>query len=588
MDFKSKCALTWSARMLAQSVGVNVQVDPHATTFSMHRDGTLVVPVLDEEQEDFALLINGGAVHEIAHYLESDFEVLDECSAIERTFLMIFEDHRIEHWAQNRWAGAGIELTGMWRVLYRRNKVSRPTAGNEHALQAVGVWALAHCRREALQLPLAAEDVPIARQFVVAKFGEDAAKVVDDVLAQVAGLRDTRDSLTLTRRLLTHLVDPQYQQDGAVDIDQSPDTLGAQASDEGGQGSSERSENGGGGMSSSTSGQASQDGAHEGESDVLGVHEGGAAAASPRDASQAAAEGGEQHIDAPDIVQCTFDGGDLAEAAVEELICACSGVRGGAQVVDESVADADATNYCGGAYLIDQALKNSMGLRERIRHLLNAATRDDQVLGRRGKVVPTKLWKLKTGNANVFRLHVDGISLSTYVHVLCDASESMGTARRLQRALEMSAALTLALEGIPGIATALTAFPNGGVAVARLKTVSETTQQAGDKLAGQRAQGGTPMAAAVRAVSAEVLASTADRKILFIPTDGEPNNKPEARVAIRELERKGVEVVVIGVGTSASGLSEHSFRIDGVSDLAEALFGYLQKRFAEVISRDAA
>lgn len=592
MQFNSRRGLTWSARMLAQSVGVHVVEDPHATTFSMRRDGTFVTPVLSEDDDDFSDLVNGGAIHEIAHFIESDFAALDACSVVERTFMMIFEDLRIERWAQYRWAGAAQELKAMWRALYRLGKVTRPSAAHEDVLKAVGTWALAHCRALATGLDLCADDAVLGREIVVAKFGTDAAAHVDEVFTRLAGMASSWDALGLTRLLLKRFVDPQHAQEVPVEIEHSPDVQDVPPSAPGQQGpqgdqgdqrqspaqsskdASGSSESGQGEQGSESAPGQTGDGGADGE-------EGECRSRSPSNEPD-----GQAKIDVPGFVPMDFDGGELAEAALEEIVCKVSGVRGSAQSVE--LATADSVAISAGETLIAEAMRHSMGVRERIRHLLLAATRESDVIGRRGKVRATKLWRLRTGNANVFKLHVDGVSMSTYVHVLCDASTSMEKADRIRIALQASAALTMSLEGIPGLSTAISAFPNGTLACGRLKKVDETTQQAGDRLAGKRAQGGTPMAAAVQTIRPEVVASTADRKIVFIPTDGSPDNKPEAQVAIRDLERMGVEVVVIGIGVGADGLAQHTLRINSVADLGEVLFGYLERTFAQVVSQAAA
>jgi hypothetical protein len=600
MQFNARRGLTWSARMLAQSVGVNVVEDPHATTFRMRRDGTFITPVLDEDDPDFSDLINGGAIHEIAHYLKSDFAVLDECSKVERTFLMVFEDLRIERWAQLRWAGAATELKAMWRALYRLGKVSRPDGTNDNVLYAVGTWALAHCRSLAVAVEGCQADAVRGREIVLDKFGPDAVAHVEDVLTHVDALGDSWDALQLARRLLKMFVDPAHVHDAKVDIQHSPEMQDAPDEGQPGQGGQPGQDSTGGptpppGEGGRQKADLPTDGSSIAQGDAGGQSEDSADAGdSPGGQMQDAGgdlvvsnpSGDEPSIDIPGFAPMDFDGGELAEVAVEDLVCEASGTRGSAHAVEVACAEAEATSA--GEALIATAIQHSLGVREKIRHLLNAATRESEVIGRRGKVMPTKLWKLRGGNANVFRLHVDGVSMSTYVHVLCDASSSMEKARRLTIALQATAALTSALEGIPGLTSAVSAFPNGTVACARLKRVDETTQQAGDKLAGQRAAGGTPMAAAVQAIRGEVLASMADRKIVFIPSDGSPDNKAEAQIAIRDLERHGVEVVMIGIGVSVEGLAEHALRINSVADLAEALFGYLERRFAEVVSKAAA
>ena len=587
MQFNARRGLTWSARMLAQSVGVHVVEDPHATTFSMRRDGTFITPILNEEDDDFSDLVNGGAVHEIAHYIESDFAALDECSVVERTFMMIFEDLRIERWAQHRWAGAAQELKAMWHALYRLGKVTRPSEANEEVLKAVGTWALAHCRSLATGIDLCTEDASLGRRLVVEKLGAEAVAHVDEVFTHLDGMNTSWDALGLARRLLKHFVDPAHAHDAPPDIQHSPDVQDAPepaAGQEGPRAEQGNQRNSPSPSSSSVPGPTGS-GHEQGDGDAPDGAD-GVENAGGNSHSTPGTVRGEPSIDVPGFAAMDLDGGELAEAALEEVVCKASGIRGSAHAVQMVTADATATSA--GETMIAEAMCHSMGVRDRIRHLLLTATRESEFVGRRGKVMPTKLWRLRTGNANVFRLHLEGISMSTHVHVLCDASTSMEKANRLRIALQASAALTMSLEGIPGLSTAISAFPNGALACARLKKVGETTQQAGDRLAGKRAQGGTPMAAAVRTIRDEVLGTTADRRIVFIPTDGSPDNKPEAQVAIRDLERRGVEVVVIGIGINAEGLAEHTLRINSVSDLGEVLFGYLERTFAKVVSQAAA
>lgn len=598
----TKRGLTWAVRMLAHSVGVNVVEDPKAATFQMRRDGVFVCPVMNEEDPVFADLINGAGIHEIAHFLESDFQILDQCSPVERSFMMIFEDLRIERWAQFRWKGAASEMKRMWNALYKLDRVSRPDVDSEDILYCVGAWALAECRALALQLPQAIEDAPVARNLVEAKFGPDAVGHVDAILASVNSMLTTADALSLTRRLLSAFVDPSCMQGGGPQLQQSPEHGGDSASGEpqpatGMPAPSQGPVQSGGGPTSDA-GSGDADGtsaseapgepeAGEGASadDERGVNTPGGDDGDCAGPASASAAAGDPAIDVPSFVPVSFDGGDLAEDAVSIVIRQSSGGGLGASMeVAEEAADSEVMGP--GEALVAVAQEGSLALRERIRHLLLAASMEAVTMGRRGRLKPTALWKVRTGNPNVFRQVTEGVSLSTDLWLLCDASSSM-KGRPLAIALQAAAAVCLALEGIPQVKTAISAFPNGELAVARLKKATESVQAASDRVAGQRANGGTPLRQALVAISPEIKSSSADRKILLVPTDGEPDDKPGARAEIERLERLGVEVVQIHIGGKGAQLAKHGFRISSVADLADGLFGYLQARFSDVI-REAA
>ncbi len=66
--------------------------------------------------------------------------------------------------------------------------------------------------------------------------------------------------------------------------------------------------------------------------------------------------------------------------------------------------------------------------------------------------------------------------------------------------------------------------------------------------ASKAATGSTPMAEAIQMAAKDLMSRREERKVLMVFTDGEPNHRPRAIEIIKECERAGIEVVLIGIG----------------------------------------
>lgn len=284
----------------------------------------------------------------------------------------------------------------------------------------------------------------------------------------------------------------------------------------------------------------------------------------------------------PDMLQDV-----LLAYAVEQAEDRKQGKRARVPVAGASVEPRTAVHdsRTDGAELQQRARAATTALAAQIRHLLRSLTQSNDTLGRTGRPVPTELWRLRTGNANVFEIEEDGVDPDTAVMLLLDVS---GSVRGAQLALiQMTAmAVTDALEGAHGVKTAVYAFPgaNGdGRKVDQIKALDERAQSANSAIASLRADGGTPLAEALYAVGPELAASTHAGKVLFVVTDGKPDDEQAAREALLAAKAQGIDVIGIGVRADVVPLFDRGLRIEDIGQLPRTLFAVLSERLEEQV-----
>jgi len=163
-------------------------------------------------------------------------------------------------------------------------------------------------------------------------------------------------------------------------------------------------------------------------------------------------------------------------------------------------------------------------------------------------------------------------------HLLIDASPSMSS--RLTVALEASIALGLALERIKGINLAMSRFPiDGRVDGILYDDDVQPLIQHGERIANNLnrfnigTMGGTPMADAMWYCYSQLVQQKNPRKILFVITDGEPNNRQAVFQTIEWATSVGIETMGLGIQTeSVKSIFPIADNIDNIFDLESALF----------------
>jgi cobaltochelatase CobT len=92
------------------------------------------------------------------------------------------------------------------------------------------------------------------------------------------------------------------------------------------------------------------------------------------------------------------------------------------------------------------------------------------------------------------------------------------------------------------------------------------------------ARGGTPMTDGLIAAARSLVTRPEPRKLLLTVTDGQPDNQASARILVRHLAQRGVELYGLGLGTnSVRHLFPQSDVIHNVASLAPTLLGMLRR-----------
>ncbi len=227
---------------------------------------------------------------------------------------------------------------------------------------------------------------------------------------------------------------------------------------------------------------------------------------------------------------------------------------------------------------IDAALQSTAHLRARLRGLLQADTHSRRSMGRSGRLDPHCLHKVCVGDQRVFRRDGTHKAVDTAVHILLDTSGSM-RGSSMETATNACYALAHALQGIPNVHTAITAFPGIGLDDS-VQPVLAIGQRLNLKTPFKvDADGLTPLGPALLWALQEMLRLKQARKLVLVLTDGQPDSPQCAMYALGIAKRIGVEVYGIGIesGSVLSLMPGRSCVIEHSSDLAGAMFGMMQK-----------
>lgn len=226
-------------------------------------------------------------------------------------------------------------------------------------------------------------------------------------------------------------------------------------------------------------------------------------------------------------------------------------------------------------------------LRFRLGSVIQAQTRS-RVTHRSTGTKPSvsRMHKLSYGDCRIFETKVKGMAIDTAIVKLCDRSASMDSNGRMQKALDVTLALSLALDGIKGVQHAAAVFPgrshdvNGRVlpGIGVIKRFGESAKNGIARCKSIVPSGGTPAHIALAWAGKELLSVKAARKIVFMSTDGVPDDPAAVKDALYDLHRMGIEVVGVGIGVDVGCLFDRFIRVDSVDDMAAAVFGLLRDR----------
>jgi len=247
-------------------------------------------------------------------------------------------------------------------------------------------------------------------------------------------------------------------------------------------------------------------------------------------------------------------------------------------------ADEPPKDVSRGRNLLDRSAGESGRIRATLQGLVQSSRLRKPVYKRSGRRVDgNRLYRIATGDARVFDRRSPQSAPNTAVHVLVDRSPSMkavviheqkAIASRIELAWEASVALALALEGIPGVSPAVTAFPGRHGDDDRVYRVMDHGQRVRQRASyfGLGTEGGTPLAQGLWYAASRLLACREPRKIILALTDGEPDSLDATKDILARCAATGIEAVGIGLGLEVGQVFERSVSILHIHELRTRLF----------------
>ena len=193
-----------------------------------------------------------------------------------------------------------------------------------------------------------------------------------------------------------------------------------------------------------------------------------------------------------------------------------------------------------------------------------------------GSVVADRMWRLKRlGDAKVFRQPRTSAGVDAAVQLLMDRSGS--TEDFVGELFETTAACAMALERLGRVKTAIELFPardwedhhseSAKAFGASARALTNRTSQV-------ESCGGTPMHHAMQNVLPALLDRREKKKMLFILTDGMPDDVEATKAMLAKYAENGVTVVGIGMGPyreKVVALIPNSVAVESIEDLPRAL-----------------
>lgn len=234
---------------------------------------------------------------------------------------------------------------------------------------------------------------------------------------------------------------------------------------------------------------------------------------------------------------------------------------------------------------VAEAKSQSNVLTQRLRALVEAQNRVNSRLVRNGKdIQKSKLHQARLGNFKIFRKEEQKKMPNTAVTLLLDTSYSM--ARTIIKAQQACLGLALALQPIKGVKTSVNTFgttDNGDYTplVKEIISFDQTPSTNIGKFFSTRAKGSTPLTEGLWSVGVDLVKRKEDRKVLFVITDGMPDNPDSAREIIKKLEASNITLIGIGMGQEASKTGDFfktTVLIKDVSELNGALFNIISNQ----------
>jgi cobalamin biosynthesis protein CobT len=556
----------------------------------------------------------GYLAHEAAHVRYTDFGVYEQAARegpLQEMLQNRIEDVRIERELARPYPGTRATIAKVLHRLLAEGRMSAPES-TDHPAQVLAAYLLLTLRHEVLNQTVLAAEAGKAADTVRQVFPSPFIARLRTLMDEVPGLTSTAETVDLARRirrLIEEEADPPSANESGETADPNDEDETDQAS--GAAGSLDDVEspaNEKGGKPESNGQDTEEDGAPDGvETPSDGAQDGcpdrseskpdnGNATESPdtidRDTDAAGASGADADGSDPQNALAAVlaaGTGDCDEDLFTQVGKLLGAEASSTNEVRLPLPEDYAGNTLAGMRLLARVQAESARLSARLQGLVQASRMDRPRPVRSGRRLDTRrLHRVAVADTRIFAHRSHRIAPNTAVHLLVDLSGSMhatvrrsnGTAStRAGSALESALALALALDGIPGVTVAATAFPGRAGEpdrVTRMVRHGQSPRACASAFV-QAPRGGTPMAQALWYAAADLLAYREERRMLVVLTDGEPDDAAEVLRLLGLCRQAGIETVGVGIGICVQHLFPTAIEVTEAKDLKRELFGVAER-----------
>ena len=200
------------------------------------------------------------------------------------------------------------------------------------------------------------------------------------------------------------------------------------------------------------------------------------------------------------------------------------------------------------------------------------------VISEEGRLDGRRLHRAILGNPWVYRKKQVTHVPKPAVSLALDCSGSMGIRDTSKIELATQAVIALA-EVCAAMDVPCEVVTYGGALIGPVKTFDAPLAKARKRIGAIGAGGGTPTAEALWIAGNRLFTRKEERKILILVTDGKANNMPNAAQVAGMVERSGIELYGIGLGTETiRQVCNKAGIVNQVEDLATAILNALASR----------
>ena len=539
------------AAALGNRLGVRVMV----TGQTARTDGDMIViPAYDGEDPNYRDVAWGYLAHEAAHIRYTDFGVFKTActTPIRKAILNILEDIRIEKRLAESYPGTRFTIEKTVAQLIAEGGYESPS-DEAHPAVLLQAYLLFGLRSEVLGQTLFKGMADVSKERLKAILPTLVFDVLESVATDVGSLKDTKETLALTDRILMmfELEVEQEHQNGAP----APENPNDESSD-----------------STSQEGPPLEDREQSSRVDSVETSADGVNQIEPSYGGASCLKrllGADESDLRGDLFETIREGLELAQNQSSSLTL---------PVADEPPMDA-----VKGRLLLEKALAESGRLRASLQGLVQANRLSKPVTRRSGhRMDSNRLNRLGWNDPKVFRRMESRKAPNTAVHILIDRSPSMSAlvahegitiGRRIDLAWEATISLALALEGIHGVNAGITAFPGRDGEASSVYSVLPHGFSIRSRVEslGCDLDGSTPLAEAIWFAGCQLVQQREERKVALVLTDGIPDDLDETLDILARCRSSNIEVTGIGLGIQVDRVFESCVSVERIRDLSAQL-----------------